>query len=109
MCPFLAPQGLAGSLSATVTLGRRGSMTANWPADRVSFIEFVPTDAHACVPTRVGTGDEFLGALTFFGNTPRRARGRRDRAADAAMNAMTFVAARLGVLRSWYRLDVTRL
>jgi hypothetical protein len=59
----LHDRGIGGSLSAVVTLGKRGCVVADWTRNTTRRIDL---EYRESVPTKNGAGDKFLGAWVYF-------------------------------------------
>jgi hypothetical protein len=98
----------AGLEAAVCTLGRHGSVVADWQRDRVCGVALEMLD-HPGVPTPVGAGDRFLAAWVFFRTTWSNAGHLRDPLAATGVRATHTVARALGLGRGDYDVRVNPL
>ncbi len=96
---------LAGTISAVVTLGRKGAVAADWVRGRIYFLAFSPRSDRAVVPTPSGTGDMFLGSFVVFDRWAA-AGHLKEPVMASAVRATKFVASKLGLRRDSYDIDV---
>jgi hypothetical protein len=106
----LRPKGLAGTVSAVVTLGRRGAVAADWlKGEHIYSLMFRPLNNSAVVPTPAGTGDWLLGAMIFFNHTWASLGLLKDPVMATTSRAMHFVCSKLGLRRDSYEISVAML
>jgi hypothetical protein len=87
----------AGAEAAVCTLGRRGSMVADWLRGRVYHVSLELADGDAGVPTPAGSGDRFLAEWIFLRETWSNQGHLRDPFAATGVRATHAVAQALGL------------
>jgi hypothetical protein len=92
----------AGSEGACCTLGRKGSVIADWCHERVYYVHLEMADGDPAVPTPAGAGDQFLGEYIFWRETWSKQGHLRDPLAATAVRATHAVAQDLGLRRDRY-------
>jgi len=102
----LRPQKLAGSQSATATLGRK-CVVADWLLDKIYVLEFDFIGDHE-VFSPISLSEDFLVAYINYISWAKQS-ALREPVMAAARRAMQFVADRLSLNRCWYNIDVTTL
>lgn len=105
----LRQKGLAGALSAVVTLGQRGALAADWRQDRIHWLAFQPLGKRALVVTPIGTGHRFFGAMIVFNEIWADRGFLKDPVVASVSRAMRFVAGCLGIPEDSYDLEITLL
>jgi hypothetical protein len=91
--------GWAGHEAAVCTLGRRGSVVADWVRDRVYRVGLERTDSSPAVPAPRGAGDRFLAEWIYWRQTWSNQGHLRDPLAATAVRATCNVARALGLRR----------
>jgi hypothetical protein len=93
----LRRRGWAGREAAVCTLGRRGSLVADWVRDRVYHVELERTDSSPGLPAPAGAGDRFLAEWIYWRQTWSNRGHLRDPLAATAVRATCTVARALGL------------
>jgi len=106
----LRMKSLSGTVSAVVTLGRRGAVVADWyRGGRIHSLTFRPHSNSAIVPTPTGSGDWLLGSMIIFNHTWASRNLLNDPVIASTLRAMHFVCDKLGLARNSYMIDVARV
>jgi hypothetical protein len=92
-------RGWAGREAAVCTLGRRGSLVADWVRDRVYLVGLERTDSSPNFPAPAGAGDRFLAEWIYWRQTWSNRGHLRDPLAATAVRATCTVARALGLHR----------
>jgi hypothetical protein len=99
----------AGTDTAVCTLGRAGSVIADWQHDRVYHVGLELADGHPGVATPVGSGDQFLAEWIFLRETWSKRGHLRDPLAATGVRATHAVTSGLGLRRGDYDVRVIPL
>jgi hypothetical protein len=99
----------AGAEAAVCTLGRRGSVVADWLRDRVYHVALESTDGEQGVPTPAGLGDQFLAEWIFLRATWSNQDHLRDPLAATCVRATYAVAQALRLSRDCFDVRVRQL
>jgi hypothetical protein len=93
----LHPLGWAGREAAVCTLGRCGSLVADWVRDRVYHVGLERTDSSPGLPAPAWAGDRFLAEWIYWRQTWSNRGHLRDPLAATAVRATCTVARALGL------------
>jgi hypothetical protein len=100
-------RGWAGTEAAVCTLGRRGSMVADWVRDRVYQVGLERTDSSPGLPAPARAGDRFLAEWIYWRQTWSNRGHLRDPLAATAVRATYTVARALGLRRGNHQVQTS--